>query len=107
MQIANLCACNIYARQLFRKPLCIRVMWEVNKVVEKARQEGQVQKMKYKTTFTPENRAKIGRFAAACDNYAAIRKYGVGESTDHLFKQKYLAALSVEVKSGNVAKQLQ
>ena len=55
------------------------------------------QKRKYTTTFTAEDRAKIGRYAAE-NGYLAAQKrfksdYDIGESTVRLFKKKYLDAV--------------
>ena len=48
-------------------------------------------KRKFTTTFTPENRASIGRYAAENGNASAVRAtHNVGESTVQLFKKKYL-----------------
>ena len=48
-------------------------------------------------TFTPENRAAIGKYAAQNGNAAAVRKYkfthSIGESTVRLFKKRYLEEL--------------
>ena len=60
-------------------------------------------KRKYTTTFTPENRAAIGKYAAQNGNDAAVRKYNVthsiGESTVRLFKKGYLEELKKKNKT--------
>ena len=58
-------------------------------------------KRKYTVTFSPEDRAQIGKYAAENGNAAAVRKYGVGESIARLFKTKYLAALRAQMKNGD------
>ena len=73
---------------------------EVNKAVEKALHAGgasnaeRPKKRKYTTSFTPEDRAAIGRYAAENGNAKAVKKFKamhhVGESTVRLFKKKYL-----------------
>ena len=73
-----------------------------NKAVESAQKEQQpneappAKKKKYTTTFSPEDRTEIRRYAANNGNTAAVRKYSVGESTACLFKTKYLAALCAQ-----------
>ena len=58
----------------------------------------QVNKRKY-TSFSAEQRASIGRYAAEHSNAAAVKKFkpdfeqGIGESTVRLFKKKYLEEL--------------
>ena len=76
------------------------VIRDANKAVENAQKEQQVseappvkKKRKYTVTFSPEDTVQIGKYAAENGNAAAVRKYGVGESTARLFKTKYLAAL--------------
>ena len=49
--------------------------------------------------FTPEQRAKVGRYAAEDTNAAAVRKFSdefesLGESNVRLFKKAYLSKLS-------------
>ena len=57
-------------------------------------EEKQTKKRKYTTTFTPKDRADIGRYAAENGNLAAVKKlkadFNVGESTVRVFKKKYL-----------------
>ena len=48
-----------------------------------------------------KDRAQIGKYAAENGNAAAVHKYGVGESTARLFKTKFLAALSAQMKKGD------
>ena len=48
-----------------------------------------------------KDRAEIGKYAAENGNAAAVHKYGIGESTTRLFKTKYLAALSTQMKNGD------
>ena len=56
-------------------------------------------KMKLYTSFSEEQRAVIGRYAAELSNTAAVKKFkgefkhGLGESTVRLFKKKYLEEL--------------
>ena len=63
-------------------------------------------KRKYTTTFTPEVRAQIGRYAAENGNGAAVKKFkathDVGESTVRAFKKKYLE--EVKKQKGEVTK---
>ena len=66
---------------------------EANKAVESAMQKENEapppkKKRKYTTTFSPKDRAVIGKHAAECGNAAATRKYSVGEITVRLFKKK-------------------
>ncbi len=53
-----------------------------------------VKKRKYTTTFTPEDRAVIGKYASLNGNAAAVKKFKatheIGESTVRLFKKRYL-----------------
>ena len=77
------------------------VLREVNQAVttalqrEEARSPSQgARKRKYDTSFTPEDRAAIGKYAAENGNAAAVKKFktvhSIGESTVCLFKKKYL-----------------
>ena len=84
------------------------VIREANKAVESAQKEQEVSEVspvkkrrKDTVTFSPEDRAQIGKYAAENGNAAAVRKYGVGESTARLFKKKYLAALRAQMSSGD------
>ena len=68
------------------------VIREANKALENSQKGQQVSEdppvkktRKYTTTFSPEDRAEIGKHAAENRNAAAVRKYGVGESTARLF----------------------
>ena len=81
----------------------------VNKVVNSAVQESlerdrTSRKRKYTTTFTPEVRASIGRYAAENGNASAVKKYratyNVGESTVRLFKKMYLKEVKQRVMTG-------
>ena len=76
---------------------------EVNQAVTAALQreeEGsqphsqRIRKRKYTTTFTPEDRASIGKYTSKNGNAAAVKKFKVtheiGESTVRLFKKRYL-----------------
>lgn len=74
------------------------VIREANQAVSEA---PPVKKMKYTTTFSPDDRAEIGKYAAENGNAAAVRKYGVGESTTRLFKTKYLTVLRAQMKNGD------
>jgi hypothetical protein len=83
---------------------------EANKAVESILKEQEEEadetpsskkKRKYTTTFSPEDRAEIGKFAVENGNAGAVRKYSVGESTVRLFKKKYLAALRDRVNKGD------
>ena len=76
------------------------VLREVNQAVtaalereEAGNQAKQGKKRKYNASFTPEDRAAIGRYAAKNGNAAAVKKFktthGVGESTVRLFKKRY------------------
>ena len=56
--------------------------------------EAPPEKKKRNETFSPEDRAEIGRFAADNGNAAAVRKYSVGENTARLLK--YLATLRAQ-----------
>ena len=66
----------------------------IQRVLESER-EGRKRKYQH---YTPEQRAKIGRFAAENTNAAAVRKFksefeSLGESTVRLFKKAYLSEL--------------
>ena len=74
------------------------VLQEVNQAVRAALQPKEnggrrTRKRKY-TTFTPEDRARIGKYASENGNAAAVKKFKatheLGESTVRLFKKKYL-----------------
>ena len=81
---------------------------EANKAVERALESGKEStgtkaagmKRKYTSTFTPEDRAKIGKYAAENGNTRASKKFCVAESTARSFKSKYLAALKTNVEAG-------
>ena len=74
---------------------------EANKAVEsilKGQEEADEtpsskKRRKYSMTFSPEDRAQIGKFAVGNGNVGAVRKYSAGESTVRLFKKKCLATL--------------
>ena len=75
------------------------VLKEVNQAVRAALQPKeyggrQASKRKYTTSFTPEDRARIGKYASKNGNAAAVKKFKVtheiGESTVRLFKKRYL-----------------
>ena len=76
------------------------VLSEVNQAVtavlgrEEERSPRAGTKRKYTKSFTPEDQAKIGRYAAENGNAAAVRKFmvshSIGESTVWLFKTRYL-----------------
>ena len=77
------------------------VVNEANKAVEKVLNDTEAppaKKRRKYTTFNPEDRADIGRYAAENGNAATVRKYGVGESMVRLFKKKYLDELRARVK---------
>ncbi len=61
-------------------------------------------KRKYTVTFTPEDRAAIGQYAAENGNAAAVKKFkathDVGESTVRSFKKKYLEEVKKRQVSG-------
>ena len=61
---------------------------------EGTQSQQRVKKRKYTTTFTPENRAKRGKYASVNGNAAAVMKFKatheIGESTVRLFKKRYL-----------------
>ncbi len=87
--------------------LPVNVAQQVNQAVEKAMDhapnaDGRAKKRKYSTSFTPEDRATIGRYTAENGNAAAVTKFkashSVGESTVRSFKKKYLE----EVKKRHV-----
>ena len=71
---------------------------EVNKTVEKAlmqpAERGSSGKKRKYTTFTAEDRAAVGRYAAEHGNAAAVKKFkatlDIGESTVRVFKKTYL-----------------
>ena len=69
----------------------------MQKVLEEERNEANGRKRKY-THFTPEDRAKIAKYAAQCGNTAAVKHFAkefpsLGESTVRLFKKQYQADL--------------
>ena len=71
--------------------LSMHATTEVNKAVERALQreteaKSTGRKRKCTSTFTPKERAAIGKYAAENGNAKTSRKYGVGESTVRLFK---------------------
>ena len=59
-------------------------------------------KRKYTTTFTAEDCAQIGKYAAENGNSTVVKKYKgthhIGESTVRLFKKKYLAEVNLQRK---------
>ena len=74
---------------------------EANATVEAVLSEdqsgGDKRKRKY-THFTPQQRAKIAKYAAECGNTAAVRHFNqdfpsLGESTVRVFKKQYMAEL--------------
>lgn len=73
----------------------------VQRVLEQSMQGGNStgRKRKIYTSFSDEQRAAIGRYAAEHSNAAAVKKFkgdfehGLGESTVRLFKKKYLEEL--------------
>ena len=74
---------------------------EANKSVSGAlKKESAAEKKKYLTTFTAEDRAQIGKYAAENGNNAAVKKFHethrVGESTERLFKKKYLTEINLD-----------
>ena len=86
------------------------VVKEVNQVVTRTleRTEASAGKnRKYTTTFTPEDRAAIARYAAQNGNSAAVKKFkashNVGESS---FKKKYLEELKKQPNPGNEAEEV-
>ena len=61
----------------------------MQKVWEEERNEASGRTRKY-TDFTPEDRAKIAKYAAQCENTAAVKHFAeefpsLGESTVHMF----------------------
>ena len=48
-----------------------------------------------------KDRAQIGKYATENGNAAAVCKYDTGESTAHMFKTKYLAALRAQMNNGD------
>ena len=69
----------------------------VERVLEKERNGAKGRKRKY-THFTPEQRAKIAKYAAKCGNTVTVRHFRkefptLGESTVRLFKKQYEAEL--------------
>ena len=68
------------------------VLREINKEVESCLKRGirRGKKRKYTATFTPEDGAAIGRYAAENGNAASVKKFktshDVGESTVRSFK---------------------
>lgn len=75
------------------------VLQEVNQAVRAALQPKEnggrrASKRKYTTSFTPEDRARIGKYASENGNAAAVKKFKatheIGESTVRLFKKKYM-----------------
>ena len=67
--------------------LPVAVNTEANKSVQRVLEEStQAKKRKKYTTFTAEDRAAIGRYAAENGNASAVKKFnGIGESTVRLF----------------------
>ena len=86
------------------------VVKEVNQVVTRTLERSEAsagKKRKYTTTFTPEDRAAIARYAAQNGNSAAVKKFkashNVGESS---FKKKYLEELKKQPNPGNEAEEV-
>ena len=86
------------------------VVKEVNQVVTRTLERTEAsagKKRKYTTTFTPEDRAAIARYAAQNGNSAAVKKFkashNVGESS---FKKKYLEELKKQPNPGNEAEEV-
>ena len=82
----------------------------VNQVVTRTLERTEAsagKKRKYTTTFTPEDRAAIARYAAQNGNSAAVKKFkashNVGESS---FKKKYLEELKKQPNPGNEAEEV-
>ena len=76
-----------------------KVLQEVNQAVRAALQPKEnggrrASKRQYTTSFTPEDRAHIGKYASENGNAAAVKKFKVtheiGESAVRLFKKRYL-----------------
>ena len=64
-------------------------------------------KRKYTTIFTPEDRAKVGKYAAQNGVAKAqknFRKLNLSESTVRYFKKAYLAEVSKRAKTGDATK---
>ena len=69
---------------------------EANMAVKQAiqvRESQKGKKRKYNTSFTDQDRAKIGRFAAENSNTSALKKFrhdylDLGESTVRIFRKK-------------------
>ena len=77
------------------------VIREANRAVKSVQKEQQPNEdppanLKKRKTFSPEDRAEIGRYAANNGNAEAVRKYSVRESTARLFKMKNLTALRAQ-----------
>ena len=95
-----------YLKPINRLPTAVEaglptgVTVEVNKAMEKAlhdasnAEKSTGKKRKYTTTFMPEDRAAIGKYAAENGTAKAVKKFkathDVGESTVRWFKKKYL-----------------
>ena len=89
-----------YFKQKFNLPtssqtqLPTNVLREVNQAVtaslgcEEERNQRAGTKRKYTKSFTPEDQAKIGRYAAAVKKFKVT--HSIGENTVRLFKTRYL-----------------
>ena len=93
--------------------LSANVVKEVNQVVTRTLEQSEAsagKKGKYTTTFTPEDRAAIARYAAQNGNSAAVKKFkayhNVGESTVRSFKKIYLEELKKQPNPGNEAEEV-
>ena len=72
---------------------------EANAAVKEVLEEKRQPKKRKYQQFTPEQRAKIGKYAAENSNASAVRKFSgefeaLGESTVRMFKKAYLSELS-------------
>ena len=70
----------------------------VEKILEEERSRAIRRKRKY-THFTPEARARIAKYAAQCENAAAVKHFAkefptLGESTVRLFKTLLLISIN-------------
>ena len=71
---------------------------EVERVLEELQMQGGRRKRKAYSTFSDEDRAVIGKYAAENGNASALKKFkvskpGLIESTVRSFKQKYVGLL--------------
>ena len=80
--------------------------FEANKAVEQVSEKKAGEKWKY-SSFTDEDRATVGKFAAENGNTAAIKHFkvnhNVGESTVCNFNIKYIDQLEKHRKRGNAS----